>query len=160
MSIIVASGDFGVDGAWDEFAGTGTFQCPKRCCPHFNPVFPASSPWVTAVGSTTFLTNQPQAVDDTGIHAHAGVMRRHSKTGEVAADFSGGGFSRIFAVPNYQQRSIGRYFRNRRVRAELPTRKLYALRRGAALVSPADQLPTDRSAPPEELHTRPPATDY
>ncbi|KAG6853522.1 hypothetical protein C0991_003517 [Blastosporella zonata] len=51
----------------------------------FQPSFPASCPWVTAVGGTT--RSNP----------------------EVAINFSGGGFSRYFAQPSYQAKAVSKY---------------------------------------------------
>ncbi|KAH8995261.1 peptidase S8/S53 domain-containing protein [Lactarius hatsudake] len=64
-SVLFASGDDGV----------GRGDCATR----FTPVFPATCPYVTAVGGTT------------------------SFSPEVAASLSGGGFSEFFARPGYQQ---------------------------------------------------------
>ncbi|EPS96632.1 hypothetical protein FOMPIDRAFT_1025327 [Fomitopsis schrenkii] len=54
-------------------------------CTQFVPVFPASCPYVTTVGATT---NQPD---------------------EVAATFSGGGFSNYFPQPAYQAAAVASY---------------------------------------------------
>ncbi len=52
---------------------------------HFQPQFPASCPWVTSVGGTEQV--QP----------------------EIATWLSGGGFSDIFARPNYQAKQVAAY---------------------------------------------------
>ncbi|KAF8264384.1 peptidase S8/S53 domain-containing protein [Lactarius quietus] len=72
ISVLVASGDKGV-GCPVDSAGDGRFM----------PEFPASCPFVTSVGGTSY-----------------DVLR-----GEIAAPFSGGGFSNYFASPPYQSRS-------------------------------------------------------
>ena len=71
ISIIVASGD---DGPY-----------PRDICDKYSPAFPASSPWVTAVGATFYnaTTNL-----------------------EVGTEFSGGGFSNIFKRPFYQDELV------------------------------------------------------
>jgi len=51
----------------------------------FQPVFPATCPWVTAVGATVQINP------------------------EVATNFSGGGFSRYFDTPSYQTEAVGKY---------------------------------------------------
>ncbi|KAF7976380.1 hypothetical protein HWV62_6953 [Athelia sp. TMB] len=72
VSVIFSSGDFGV--------GDGTCKTNSgKSKTLFQPVFPASCPYVTAVGSTTGLSP------------------------EVAANFSGGGFSNYFKLPSYQK---------------------------------------------------------
>jgi tripeptidyl-peptidase I len=70
ISVINASGDGGVRGNHDSLN-----QCTSNT---FLPVFPATCPFVTAVGSTIGV--QP----------------------ERAINFTGGGFSNFFARPSYQ----------------------------------------------------------
>ena len=77
MSVLVASGDNGVGRACQSNDGTKTTR--------FMPTFPASCPFVTAVGGTQDI--QP----------------------EMAADFSGGGFSDLFCRPSYQDKAVGQY---------------------------------------------------
>lgn len=83
VSVLVASGDMGVGGdGWNA-----------DNCTRFIPTFPASSPWVTAVGGATFphddVTSEPYRLQD-----------------EVAWSGSGGGFSDLFAVPSYQNKTV------------------------------------------------------
>ncbi|KAH9010435.1 subtilisin-like protein [Lactarius pseudohatsudake] len=72
-SVLFASGDDGV--------GRGD-------CTRFTPLFPATCPYVTAVGGTT------------------------SFGPEVAASLSGGGFSEIFGRPEYQQQAVSTFLDN------------------------------------------------
>jgi tripeptidyl-peptidase I len=74
-SILFASGDSGVG-------------C--TACKSFSPDFPASSPYVTAVGGTQLSGSASTAV-------------------EVGVDFGGGGFSNTFATPSYQQTAVQQY---------------------------------------------------
>ncbi|KAF7345392.1 Subtilisin-like protein [Mycena venus] len=74
-SIMFSSGDNGV-GSGDCLTNDGTNR------EIFQPAFPASCPFVTAVGGTTRVNP------------------------EVAVSFSGGGFSRYFAQPSYQTASV------------------------------------------------------
>lgn len=91
-SIIIASGDSGVaargtdDGNADGCLGTGQV---------FNPDFPASCPYVTALGATYLPTGASAAKDQ-----------------EVAVTRfpSGGGFSNIYSRPSYQNSSLNTYF--------------------------------------------------
>ncbi|KAG6849410.1 hypothetical protein H0H93_008716 [Arthromyces matolae] len=73
-----SSGDEGVGGG-DCLTNDGT---NKKL---FQPAFPASCPYITAVGGTT-KTNP-----------------------EVAVSFSGGGFSRYFAQPSYQSSAVATF---------------------------------------------------
>ncbi|KAJ7173519.1 peptidase S8/S53 domain-containing protein [Mycena filopes] len=74
-SIMFSSGDEGVGGG-DCLTNDGTNR------KIFQPAFPASCPFVTAVGGTTRVNP------------------------EVGISFSGGGFSRYFAQPSYQSASV------------------------------------------------------
>jgi len=73
VSFLASSGDGGVAGA------------QSRSCTHFSAVWPAASPYVTAVGGTT---NSP----------------------ETSASFSGGGFSDYWDRPAYQTADVKNYF--------------------------------------------------
>ncbi|KAL6075503.1 polynucleotide 3'-phosphatase [Balamuthia mandrillaris] len=75
-TITVASGD-------DGTGHSGMFWCGS-----FAPEFPASSPYVTAVGGTYF-------------------SKENNK--EIGVSFSGGGFSNVFARPSYQQQAIDHF---------------------------------------------------
>jgi len=76
FTILVASGDSGT-------GHDGLFRCKR-----FMPNFPATSPYVTAVGATYF----------TGAD-------------ESAVDFSGGGFSTAFPMPSYQSQAVSDYLK-------------------------------------------------
>ncbi|KAI0676454.1 family S53 protease-like protein [Trametes maxima] len=75
-SVLFASGDGGVSGVQSDNSCEGK---------PFVPTFPASCPYVTAVGST------------------------QGSNPEVAAPFSAGGFSNLFPVPQYQEASVSAY---------------------------------------------------
>ncbi|TFK63265.1 subtilisin-like protein [Pluteus cervinus] len=77
-TVFFSSGDFGVGGGdcrTNDGKNTVLFQ----------PAFPASCPFVTAVGGTTRVNP------------------------EVAVSFSGGGFSRYFSTPSYQSAAVSRF---------------------------------------------------
>ncbi|EJD07658.1 subtilisin-like protein [Fomitiporia mediterranea MF3/22] len=74
-SIMFSSGDFGVGGGdCTTNDGTNTVR--------FQPIFPATCPFVTSVGGTIRVNP------------------------ETAVDFSGGGFSNYFARPDYQAEAV------------------------------------------------------
>ncbi|KAL2825695.1 peptidase S8/S53 domain-containing protein [Aspergillus pseudoustus] len=77
VSVIFSSGDDGVGLSCLTNDGTNRTR--------FQPIFPASCPFVTAVGGT------------------------HGTSPERAIDFSGGGFSERFPRPKYQDASVGAY---------------------------------------------------
>lgn len=93
VSILVASGDGGVSGPHHQ-------TCPGG---KFVPVFPASSPYVTAVGGTT------------------------SFSPEIGASLSGGGFSRLFARPDYQKQDVNQYIMSARQANQLPDPSLFEI---------------------------------
>jgi tripeptidyl-peptidase I len=87
VTIMVSSGDDGV-------ANFQARKNPNKC--GYNPSFPASSPYVTAVGATQGPEN-----DETEIACT-------SATGGGIT--TGGGFSTIFNAPSYQTNAVAGYF--------------------------------------------------
>ncbi|KAJ7863557.1 family S53 protease [Mycena leptocephala] len=79
VSYIIQTGIFG--------AGGVPFQ--PDCTP-FDPPFPASCPFVTAVGATEFNNDDAQ---------------------ETASEVSGGGFSKFFSRPRYQDAAVSAYLK-------------------------------------------------
>ncbi|KAJ6542703.1 subtilisin-like protein [Mycena capillaripes] len=61
--------------------------------PRFNPQFPANCPFVTALGATQI--NPGSTVRDR----------------ESAASLTGGGFSNIFGLPNYQKKAVEKFYK-------------------------------------------------
>ncbi|XP_054909423.1 tripeptidyl-peptidase 1 [Poeciliopsis prolifica] len=92
LSLLFASGD----------SGAGCRHLGKENT--FRPSFPASSPYVTTVGGTTF--KNPFKV-----------------TYEVAHYISGGGFSNIFKMPDYQISAVEGYLKS--VKATLPPQSYF-----------------------------------
>ncbi|MCJ1408202.1 hypothetical protein MMC19_002276 [Ptychographa xylographoides] len=94
-SILVASGDDGVTGP-DDRQGANT-DCLGTNHKVFSPSYPNSCPYITNVGSTTL----PAGADA-------------SKDAEVATTRfgSGGGFSNIYGIPDYQASAVAAYFKN------------------------------------------------
>jgi len=94
LSILFASGDQGVCGR----SGCGLLTHAR-----FHPDFPASSPYITAVGGTNFLGS---GIGD-----------------EEAWASSGGGFSDTFAIPDYQKEAVAGYKAS--TDADLPPQSLW-----------------------------------
>lgn len=85
VTIIAASGDAGATNAVDiETCG-------------YNPIFPASSIYMTTIGATQGAET-PSGVETACEMVHEGVVT------------SGGGFSYIYATPAWQKRAVDRYF--------------------------------------------------
>jgi len=97
VSLIVSSADYAVEGIDLKAKGvicldtSGHFHVNGSS---FNPGWPVSCPWVTAVGGTF-----PNGLGNSTF------------VSETAWDFSGGGFSNYFRAPAYQQSTIAEWFR-------------------------------------------------
>jgi Predicted protease len=86
VSVVVASGDSGV---------AGSSGCLGEDGKVFNPDFPASCPYLTAVGATVI----PR-----------GAGAKDHKEEAVSRFPSGGGFSNIYKHPDYQSQAVADYF--------------------------------------------------
>ena len=100
-TFLYASGDYGVSG--------NLFKCiePRNKTLNvgnngiFNPSFPATCPFVTAVGATQLKANRTLQLNST------------LTSPEVAAETrveSGGGFSNVFGLPSYQAAAVKNWF--------------------------------------------------
>ncbi|EMC93369.1 hypothetical protein BAUCODRAFT_113640 [Baudoinia panamericana UAMH 10762] len=104
VSVLYSSGDYGVAGNGGQcINGTGAdanYTAPGAAYGRFNPSFPGTCPYVTAVGATQVKNNtdittstQPEEACETVI-------------------YSGGGFSNVFPIPSYQAAAVKRYLTN------------------------------------------------
>ncbi|XP_051942172.1 tripeptidyl-peptidase 1 [Hippocampus zosterae] len=93
LSLLFASGDSGA-GCWHIAKEQNSFR----------PSFPASSPYVTTVGGTSF-------------------KNPFKTTYEVTDYISGGGFSNFFKMPNYQAIAVAGYLKS--VAATLPPKSYF-----------------------------------
>jgi len=117
VSILVATGDSGVQGA----AQAG--GAPPACEP-FSPIWPASSPYVTAVGGTQFSSHSTAICDIASVYSYGtpsgmpfacpdddiGEIVCSADTGAMIT--SGGGFSDRYARPAYQGNQVTEYLQN------------------------------------------------
>ncbi|SMQ45934.1 unnamed protein product [Zymoseptoria tritici ST99CH_3D7] len=100
VSVLYSSGDYGVAGNGGQcIAADGSYQ-NGTLGGRFNPAFPSTCPYVTSVGATqvkvginVFTTTQPEKACETVI-------------------YSGGGFSNVFPLPNYQSGAVSGWFQN------------------------------------------------
>eukprot|EP01094_Clydonella_sp_ATCC50884_P028367 TRINITY_DN8492_c0_g1_i1.p1 TRINITY_DN8492_c0_g1~~TRINITY_DN8492_c0_g1_i1.p1 ORF type:complete len:516 (-),score=102.13 TRINITY_DN8492_c0_g1_i1:65-1612(-) len=106
LSIIFSSGDNGVNAA--DPSNEDSCTQDER----FVPGFPASSPFVTAVGGTQFSTASYAACGMSVL----GVPVSCEAVGEITSSIatgsritSGGGFSDVFAMPSYQSEQVKAY---------------------------------------------------
>ena len=98
-TVLWASGDSGVAGLYGRCIDTSnsTSRYTNGTDGAFSPQFPASCPYVTAVGATQIRSNGT-ILDE-----------------EVACEtviYSGGGFSNLFRLPDYQTTAVKSYFSN------------------------------------------------
>eukprot|EP01006_Ploeotia_vitrea_P026171 TRINITY_DN59138_c0_g1_i2.p1 TRINITY_DN59138_c0_g1~~TRINITY_DN59138_c0_g1_i2.p1 ORF type:complete len:628 (+),score=323.17 TRINITY_DN59138_c0_g1_i2:94-1884(+) len=106
VSMFCASGDSGANGRTDE-------GCSET---HLNPSFPASSPWITAVGATQ-LTDTTPLTKNVPPACSSGQISCVSGGTEQAVSYnqahfaSGGGFSIYSARPSYQSDAVAAYLK-------------------------------------------------
>lgn len=107
-TFLVASGDFGVSGNDDQCIDPNN-RVPGPNASYtdgtygaFNPSFPASCPYVTAVGGT-------QVIEGTDIVDALAANKQPEKTCSQYT-YSGGGFSNVFDLPEYQADTVRDWF--------------------------------------------------
>ncbi|KAG9915452.1 aorsin, partial [Aureobasidium melanogenum] len=95
VSVIVASGDTGVGGIRGDGSVNG---CLGSNATVFSPTYPNSCPWLTNVGGTKIYPGQT-------------VYEPESAVNDPESGYSsGGGFSNLFDIPDYQASAIKTYF--------------------------------------------------
>ncbi|TIA00780.1 subtilisin-like protein [Aureobasidium pullulans] len=102
-SVLYSSGDYGVGGNSGQcIAANGTYNSGKDG--RFNPSFPATCPYVTAVGAT-------QVIPGTNIITALASGTQPEEACETVI-YSGGGFSNVFDLPSYQSSAVKSWFKN------------------------------------------------
>jgi tripeptidyl-peptidase I len=97
VTIVYSSGDAGVGGNGDQCIDTLTGAYNNGTSGIFNPSFPGSCPYVLSVGATQILNGST-------VHTPESACQR--------VILSGGGFSNVFALPDYQKDAMNVYFRD------------------------------------------------
>lgn len=97
VSVIYSSGDSGVAGNGDLcLSENGTSSDTNDgTSGKFNPSFPGGCPWVTSVGATQLLNGSTVADPESACER---------------VILSGGGFSNVFSMPEYQKSAIAKYY--------------------------------------------------
>ena len=95
VSILYSSGDYGVAGNGGQCIDPVTLQYNNGSSGIFNPSFPSTCPYVTSVGATQIVPN-------------ASVTAPEEACETVI--FSGGGFSNVFPIPDYQADDVHEWF--------------------------------------------------
>ncbi|KAI0399066.1 peptidase S8/S53 domain-containing protein [Xylaria palmicola] len=95
VTLLFSSGDTGVGGISGRCVGENGVPTPVGATyGKFNPLFPASCPWITSVGGSALPRNG--SVGDREV---------------VAWEFApGGGFSDLFPLPDYQAAAVSSYY--------------------------------------------------
>jgi subtilase family serine protease len=118
VSLLSASGDSGVHGRTDPSCTAATFR----------PDFPGSSPYVTSVGGTelhdaTVLKNPPKVCVMAKMDCADGKAGTEEAVSYGVSYYtSGGGFSNVSAMPNYQVDAVTAYLNSK---VPLPPQHMY-----------------------------------
>ena len=109
-SVLYSSGDYGVAGNGGQCIDPHSPQGPPNTTYTngsygiFNPSFPATCPYVTAVGAT-------QVKNNTNIIKALATNTQPESACETVI-FSGGGFSNVFPLPSYQKTAVKNWFKD------------------------------------------------
>ncbi|KDQ15077.1 hypothetical protein BOTBODRAFT_32062 [Botryobasidium botryosum FD-172 SS1] len=96
VTVVYSSGDYGVAGNGGLCIDPKTGQYAQNGA-RFNPSFPSTCPWVTSVGATQ-------------VNPGSNVFEPEGACEQVI--YSGGGFSNVFPIPDYQKGAVGKYFKD------------------------------------------------
>ncbi|KAF4552344.1 Pro-kumamolisin activation domain-containing protein 3 [Elsinoe fawcettii] len=103
VTVLYSSGDYGVAGNGGQCLNpNGTFNNGDSGI--FNPSFPSTCPYVTAVGAT-------QVIPGTNIIKALATGTQPEQACETVI-YSGGGFSNNFPIPSYQAAAVNNWFKN------------------------------------------------
>lgn len=121
VTVLAASGDTGPASSQgtciDWESGTTNTSTTGR----FSPNFPASCPWVTAVGGTQLDAENRTWTPGAAFPPETAFMwQTKEPNGSIAVvGSSGGGFSRLFPAPQYQTEAVASYLQNESQRDHL-----------------------------------------
>jgi tripeptidyl-peptidase-1 len=106
VTVLYSSGDFGVAGNLGQCIDptTGNYTRPNSQNGVFNPSFPSGCPWVTSVGAT-------QVANGTNIVRALASGTQPERACETVIR-SGGGFSNVFEMPQYQASTVHRWWQD------------------------------------------------
>ncbi|KAI9907497.1 hypothetical protein PsorP6_003725 [Peronosclerospora sorghi] len=107
ITVLIASGDDGVTGLRTEFDNVPIEEMCKRS----GPQWPSSSPYITSVGATMLLT-KAQYVEKPFFRTKDEVICSYENGGIIT---TGGGFSNIYPIPEYQRKAVERYLTTRNI---------------------------------------------
>lgn len=105
ITVLIASGDDGVTGLRPVVE---KIPLQDRCL-ESGPQWPSSSPYMTSVGATMLLPHRPQVAPVFFLTNEEVVCS--AEMGESIT--TGGGFSNVYALPEYQRKAVERYLKTR-----------------------------------------------
>ncbi|KAI4141846.1 MAG: hypothetical protein LQ340_007523 [Diploschistes diacapsis] len=105
VTVVVASGDDGVEGRLGDESKGANRGCLGPEHKVYNPTYPATCPYLTTVGATMVFPNK--TVNDPESAAYDDDLRKWSQLFS-----SGGGFSNIYPIPDYQAPAVATYLNN------------------------------------------------
>lgn len=103
VSFLFASGDSGVSNYPAPYGDDGPTGCLGAGEDVFNPTWPNSCPWVTNVGATKVYPGYGVGDNESAVYDPAGYPYSVNYS-------SGGGFSNVFGVPDYQAAAVAAFF--------------------------------------------------
>lgn len=104
VSFLFASGDAGVSDYPSPAGIDGPTGCLGPNLDIFNPTWPVNCPFVTSVGGTKLYPGS-------SIHDNESAVYDPVGSGYSVNFSSGGGFSNVYGVPDYQKDAIANYFK-------------------------------------------------
>ncbi|KAF2761577.1 putative protease S8 tripeptidyl peptidase I [Pseudovirgaria hyperparasitica] len=103
VSFIFASGDAGVGNYPEPYSFDGPTGCLGPQGTIFNPTWPNNCPWVTNVGATKVYPGKTVFEPESAVFDPAGHPYHVNFS-------SGGGFSNVYTVPDYQKSAVDTFF--------------------------------------------------
>jgi tripeptidyl-peptidase-1 len=105
VSIMFASGDSGVSNYPAPYGTDGPTGCLGKDLNIFNPTWPNTCPYVTNVGATKVYPGKTVFEPESAVFDPAGFP--------YSVNFSsGGGFSNVYPIPDYQASAVATFFRD------------------------------------------------
>ena len=105
VSILFASGDSGVSTYPPPYGIDGPTGCIGKDLKKFNPTWPNSCPWLTNVGATKVYPGKTVFEPESAVFDPAGHPYHVNYS-------SGGGFSNVYPIPDYQKSAVDLYFKD------------------------------------------------
>ncbi|KAI0134345.1 putative protease S8 tripeptidyl peptidase I [Xylariales sp. AK1849] len=100
VSFIFASGDSGVSNYPEPYGDDGPTGCLGPDLNIFNPTWPNNCPWITNVGATKVYPGYTVYEPESAVF----------DPGRTTNYSSGGGFSNVFEIPDYQKSAVATFF--------------------------------------------------